>query len=240
MLRLNEVNIKNKLGILLLLFAASVLCLMLGSYIRAYTNREIYRFLYWNMFLAWMPAGFALLLDWIYVYIQKNRVLRLLLFIAAGTLWLLFYPNSAYLITDQLHPFVMFQREYGEPFWQGIEFWYHMLLFFSAAVIGLLLGVYSLLSVQELVRRSFGRAQSWIFAVVILGLTSMGIYLGRFIRWNSWDVIGSPQQMVQQVLMMFTDTEELRRMIPFTGMIMIILLFSYFIIIGFSRMRQQE
>ncbi|WP_185897394.1 DUF1361 domain-containing protein [Paenibacillus zeisoli] len=238
--RLNEVNIKTKISVLLLLFAASVLCLMLGSYLRAYTNRDIYRFLYWNMFLAWMPAGFAMLMDWIYVYIQKNRGLRVILFIGAGILWLLFYPNSAYLITDQLHPFVKFQSEYGMRFWQGIEFWYHLLLFFSAAVIGLLLGVYSMLSVQELVRRSFGRAKSWIFAVVTLALTSLGIYLGRFIRWNSWDAIRSPQQIVHEVLTMLTDVQELRRMIPFTGIIMMILLFSYLIIVGFSMMRQQK
>lgn len=236
--RLNEVNIKNKLSMLLLLFAASVLCLMLGSYLRAYTNRDIYMFLYWNMFLAWMPAGLALLLDWIYVYIQGNRVLRVILFIVAGMLWLLFYPNSAYLITDQLHPFAKFQMEHGARFWHEIEFWYHVLLFFSAAVIGLLLGVYSLFSVQELVRKSFGRARSWIFAVVTLALTSLGIYLGRFIRWNSWDAIRNPKQIVHQVLSMFTDTEELRRMIPFTGMIMMILLFSYLIIYGFTKIRQ--
>ncbi|MNH90166.1 hypothetical protein D3C73_427000 [compost metagenome] len=195
-------------------------------------------FLYWNMFLAWMPAGFALLLDWIYVYIHRNRVLRIILFITAGTLWLLFYPNSAYLITDQLHPFAKFQMESGIRFWYGIEFWYHMLLFFSAAVIGLLLGVYSLFSVQELVRKSFGWARSWIFVVVTLALTSLGIYLGRFIRWNSWDAIRSPKQIVHQVLSMFRDMEELRRMIPFTGMIMMILLFSYLIIYGFTKMRQ--
>ncbi|WP_433943571.1 DUF1361 domain-containing protein [Paenibacillus sp. SN-8-1] len=231
-------NIKTKISVLLLLFAASVLCLMLGNYLRAYTDRDIYMLLYWNMFLAWMPAGFALLLDWIYVYIQGNRVLRIILFITVGTLWLLFYPNSAYLITDQLHPFAKFNMDNGVRFWHGIEFWYHMLLFFSAAVIGLLLGIYSLLSVQELVRKALGRAKSWTFAIVTLALTSLGIYLGRFIRWNSWDAIRNPKQIVHQVLSMFTDMEELRRMIPFTGMFMMILLFSYLIVYGFTKMRQ--
>ncbi|USB32190.1 DUF1361 domain-containing protein [Paenibacillus sp. YPG26] len=236
--RLNEVNITNKLGMLLLLFAASVLCLMLGSYLRTHTGRDIYTFLYWNMFLAWIPAGLALLLDWIYVYIQRKSVTRIILFVVIGTQWLLFYPNSAYLITDQLHPFAKFQMENGVRSWHGIEFWYHILLFFSVAVIGVLLGIYSLFSVQELVRRSLGRTKSWIFAVVTLALTSFGIYLGRFIRWNSWDAINSPWQVMEQVVSMFADAEELGRMIPFTGMIMTILLFSYLIVYGFSKMRQ--
>lgn len=236
---LKEVNIRSKLIMLILLFIASVLCLALGAYIRDYTGRRIYMFLGWNMFLAWMPAGFALCLDYVYVRLRDPRVLRIMCFGGIGVLWLLFYPNAAYLITDQLHPFARFQIESRVKFWFEIEFWYHLLLFTSVAVIGLLLGIYSLYSVHELVRKSLGRIKGWMFAVLVLLLSSFGIYLGRFIRWNSWDAIQNPRHLASNMLLMFTDMDELRRMIPFTGIIFMITLMSYLIIYGFTTMRSQ-
>ncbi|WP_068619551.1 DUF1361 domain-containing protein [Paenibacillus tuaregi] len=233
---LQEVNIRQKLIILCVLFAATVFSLLLAAYLREYTGTSMYMFLYWNLFLAWLPAGFALALDWIYIRITSHT-LRWVLLGLTGITWLLFYPNSAYLITDQLHPFARFQMQGGIRFWYGTEFWYHLLLFFSVAVTGLLLGVYSLFSVHRLVRKSLGRLVGWGFAVLVLLLSSFGIYIGRFNRWNSWDAVRNPGSMISDLVSMFSDVEEMRRLVPFTGIIFMMTALSYAAIYGFSKIR---
>jgi uncharacterized membrane protein len=98
------------------------------------------------------------------------------------SLWLLFLPNAPYILTDILH----LTRASHAPAW------YDLALLLSCAGTGLLLGYLSLIDVQGIVARNFGRACSWIFAFVSLVLSGFAIYLGRFLRWNSWDVLISP------------------------------------------------
>ncbi|WP_209862186.1 DUF1361 domain-containing protein [Paenibacillus shirakamiensis] len=222
-----------KLMMAMLLFIASMFCLGLGHHIRYTSGRQIYMFLNWNLFLAWLPILFAFLLEWIMVA-KIEKELRIILLTATSILWLLFYPNAAYLLTDLLHPFAKYHLDNTYRFWMDIAFWYHLLLFFSVAIVGLFIGIFSLFLVQELVRRVYGYGRSWIFAMLVLGLSSFGIYLGRFIRWNSWDAIMHPKSILKQVLTMFTDIEELRRMVPFTGILFLILMISYSFIYGFS------
>lgn len=217
---------------------ATIACLALAEYLREYTKREIYLYLNWDIFLAWVPVGFVLLMSIVYVYVNKNRTWRRILLLLIGFAWLFFYPNSAYLITDMLHPFVHYKPGPGERFTHDLEFWYHLILFFSAALIGLFLSIYSLYVVQELVRKSFGRITGWMFAVIILMLSSLGIYIGRFVRWNSWDVLLKPYKIFQDTLLMLTDPEQLQHVLPFAGMIFAVTLISYCVVYCFSYMRK--
>ncbi len=106
-----------------------------------------------------------------------------------GALWLLFLPNSPYLVTDLVH----LERAVGAPLW------YDALIYATFAVTGLLLGYASLALVQLAVTRSAGRAAGWAVSLSCLGLSAFGVYLGRVERWNSWNVIESPRALARRV-----------------------------------------
>jgi uncharacterized membrane protein len=77
-----------------------------------------------------------------------------------------------------------------------VPVWYDVLLLIWFAWTGLLLGVVSLFLMQEIVRREFGRWAGWGFVALVAGLTSAGIYMGRFLRWNSWDILQRPAEII--------------------------------------------
>jgi len=235
MLKLNEY--RSRLVILLLLLISTAFCLGLGAYIRHYTGRQIYRYLNWDMFLAWVPVGVALILDWIALGKERLHTGHYLLLLPAGMVWLFFYPNSGYLITDIVHPFLHYKPAADGSFFYEIEFWHHLFLFFSAGVIGLLLGFYSLFSVQELIRRQFGRAVGWFFAITVLLLSSYGIYIGRFIRWNSWDVFTRPGVLLTDLVSMLTDKERVIHIIAYSKVIFLCLFLSYCLMVAFTTLK---
>jgi uncharacterized membrane protein len=97
-------------------------------------------------------------------------------------LWLLFFPNAPYLVTD----FVHLRSRPPVPVWYDVG----MLTAFAWA--GLLLAVTSLSAMHSRVERAVGRPLGWLFVAVVSGLSGFGIYLGRFLRKNSWDVLLDP------------------------------------------------
>jgi uncharacterized membrane protein len=154
---------------------ATVVCFAMIAGRIFYTETIIYAFLVWNLFLAWIPflISFAL-------YQTRNR--RPLVVLLAGAVWLAFFPNAPYIVTDLIH----LQSPRNAPIW------FDAILLASFAWTGLFLGLVSLRMMQSLVRRRFGTITGWCFAAVILCLSSFGVYLGRFQRWNSWDIVTNP------------------------------------------------
>ena len=146
------------------------------------TGDGYYRFLLANLFLACIPLFLSTALR-IASHWRLPWPVQLPLF----SLWLLFLPNAPYILTDILH----LTRASRAPAW------YDLALLLSCAGTGLLLGYLSLIDVQGIVARNFGRGFSWIFAFVSLVLSGFAIYLGRFLRWNSWDVLISPSLLFQ-------------------------------------------
>jgi uncharacterized membrane protein len=167
--------------LLLLLFAASVLGTGLVVVRFLASGRFNYFNLIWNLFLAWVPVGFSML-AW------KLKSSRAAMFFC-GFFWLLFFPNSPYLVTDLVH-----LRE--RP---PVPFWFDLVLLQSFVLLGLALGFVSLHKMQSLVANLCGSRVGWIFVVVVLGLTGFGIYLGRVQRWNSWDLIVSPLALLTDI-----------------------------------------
>jgi uncharacterized membrane protein len=137
----------------------------------------LYGFLLWNLFLAWIPwlAARAFRASSL---CRASRLLRLGWF----TLWLLFLPNAPYILTDLLH---LAPRP-------SVPLWYDLALLSSCAGTGLLLGYVSLFETQDAVEEQLGRTAGWIVAAGSLFLSGFGIYLGRFLRWNSWDPFTDP------------------------------------------------
>jgi uncharacterized membrane protein len=156
---------------------------MVGARV-AYTGNSHYESLVWNLFLAWIPFVFAL-----YVYDGYRRRRAGLSLWAGGLLWLVFFPNAPYIVTD-----FKWLRS-----WTGAPIWYDVILLSAAAWCGLLLGFMSLYLMQAVVRRALGTVNAWLFALGALGLSSFGVYLGRFERWNSWDVFTRPRVLAAEL-----------------------------------------
>ena len=136
-------------------------------------------YLIWNLFLAWIPytiSGF---------FIKKDMpVGRFVIFFI---FWLIFFPNAPYLVTDVLHIAGRFS-----PF-----LWYDSLLFFFFGWIGLFLGMLSLLDIHQYLKTHLSYIISEIIIFAICIISSFGIYLGRFERWNSWDIFINPFHLIK-------------------------------------------
>lgn len=147
-------------------------------------------FLVWNLFLAWVPYWLSLGLR----TIKNGRGRRIKTILILG-LWLLFFPNAPYILTDLLH-----FRAFGD-----LPKWYDLMLLLSFAFTGLMLGWISLMEVQRFLRSRYPAFLTHIFSSMALILCSYGIYLGRFQRWNSWDVFTRPGALIQDMFSVLAE-----------------------------------
>jgi uncharacterized membrane protein len=157
--------------------------MLAGRVLRAQQGSDI--FLVWNLFLAWVPYGWSL---WA-ASIQRRYPRDWWRLLLPGALWLLFFPNAPYIITDFVH-----LRE--RP---PVPLWYDIGLLAAFAWSGCFLAVVSLHTIQRLVRQLCGAVVSWLFVGASVGLSGLGVYLGRFERWNSWDLLFAPHDVLAAV-----------------------------------------
>lgn len=129
--------------------------------------------------LAWIPLFFAA------VFAMVRRRVWLIPLVLA---WLVFLPNAPYLVTDLVH------------LAEGVELWRHVLQFGVAAWTGIILGVVSLHLVHDRLEREFGAVIGWIAVVLSIGLCALGVVIGRFQRWNSWDLVTRPDAVATTTL----------------------------------------
>lgn len=148
------------------------------------TGEWRYENLVWNLFLAWLPFAFALV-----AYDRDRRNGRLLSVLLPAALWLAFLPNAPYLVTDY-----MLLREI-----EGMPVWFDVVMLTSFAWTGLVLGFVSIYLIQSIARRRAGAIACWAVALGSLGLSGLGIYLGRVLRWNSWDLAVQPTAVLADV-----------------------------------------
>jgi uncharacterized membrane protein len=142
-----------------------------------------------------------------------------------GAMWLAFFPNAPYIVTDFLH-------FYERP---PVPSWYDIGLLASFAWTGLFLAIASLRTMQELVNAYAGRIVSWIFASVALALGGLGLYLGRFSRWNSWDLLLQPKEIIAELAYLFANPFINLRFFGFTFMFTAFLLVCYLMFISVHR-----
>jgi uncharacterized membrane protein len=177
---------KFRLTVFGILSGASVLCMALFRIRIMLSDTTEYAFLIWNLFLAWIPLGMAYMVS----FAKKRRYVLITVPFAAA-LWLLFFPNAPYILTDLQH--------LGRPH-AGMPIWFDMLLINWFAWTGLLLGVFSLFMMHDIVRRILGRITGWVFVITVSALGGLGIYMGRFLRWNSWDLLFRPLELLQELI----------------------------------------
>ncbi len=168
------------------LVLASLLACVLYYGRTVVAHRSTFSFLMWNLFLAWIPYLCGLFIT----LVHKRRPGAWWLLVLPGVLWLIFLPNAPYIVTDLWH----LDNRPPTPIWYDIG----MLATFAWA--GCFLGIVSLSQMQHVVRAYYGRLVSWLFVLGTLGLTGLGIYLGRFLKLNSWDIILHPSSTLSDIV----------------------------------------
>lgn len=190
-----------------------------------YSGNSFYQSLVWNLFLAWIPFVVALR-----VYDAHRRGASRFPLWLGGVVWLVFFPNAPYIITD----FKWLNT------WTGAPIWFDVVLVSAAAWCGLLLGFMSLYLMQAVVRRAVGTVNAWLFVLAVLVLSSFGIYLGRFLRWNSWDVVTRPDVLAAELWPQLVNPLEYPKTIAVTGLFTAFLAATYLVFYSLAGQSIQE
>jgi uncharacterized membrane protein len=170
----------------------------------------------WNLLLAWIPLGLAVI-----VYRGATSGLSSPVMTGLGALWLVFLPNAPYLVTDLRYADLQYLSKYTAPVL------YETVLLTAAACTGLLLGLTSLFLMHVVARRLVGVVNGWAFVVGALALSAFGTYLGRAYRWNSWDVFTRPASLAGHLMNGLLDPLDHPRLIALTALFTSLLLVSY-------------
>jgi uncharacterized membrane protein len=201
----------------ILLATGLALSLYLARVIRS-GSIVVYANLVWNLILAWVPYAFSILAASLHRLAPRWWWL---LIIPAG-IWLLFFPNAPYIVTDFLH---LTPR-------QGVSLWYDILLLATFSFTGVFLTIASLRTMQALVKYYLGAIVSWLFVAFSLSLGGLGIYLGRFERWNSWDLLLHPRSVLADVAKRLVNPFDNLRFFGFTILFTAFLLVCYLMFVS--------
>jgi uncharacterized membrane protein len=172
-----------------------------------------FMFLFWNLVLAWVPYIAALRFG--HLARKKAPWLRLLL---VFSLWFAFFPNAPYIVTDLVH------LRPRPP----IPFWLDLMLLFSCAFTGLMLGLLSLYEVHQVARKWLSERMIWAVTLPIIALCGFGVWLGRVQRWNSWDIVTNPMAIFKDI------AHTLAHKAQFLVALQITVLLSVFLLLGYS------
>ena len=174
----------NKTGFDKTLILSCLFSLLLLSARIIYTGEIMFAFLVWNLFLAYLPYKISSTLmrrpDWM----GKDWKFFFLFIV-----WLLLVPNTFYIITD------LFHLHKGEV----IPVWFELALIISFAWNGILFGVSSIRQIGIIVQLKWNVKNEWLYIYPVMLLNALGIYIGRYLRFNSWDVITAPSDLASEV-----------------------------------------
>ena len=148
------------------------------------THTIEYIFLPWNLFLAFIPYAIT---RWMSARpdLFEHRLKR----VALLAIWMLFIPNAFYIITDLFH----LRNVHSAPRW------FDLLLVFSFAWNGILFGVISLRRVELIIGLDRGPLYSLGLIFAVMWLNALGIYIGRYLRFNSWDIVTDPFNLMIEI-----------------------------------------
>jgi uncharacterized membrane protein len=138
------------------------------------SGRLSYAFLAWNLFLAYVPYFISQWLDR-HQQILRNRIKLVSLIFT----WILFMPNSFYILTDLFH-----LENMGND-----HSWFDLTLILSFAWSGVIFGILSIRKMEMLLKKAKGNLVSGFIICTVMWLNAFGVYIGRFLHFNSWDII---------------------------------------------------
>lgn len=175
-----------------ILFILTAFCLALLLVRAKLTHSIFFFFLIWNLFLAYTPLAFTSVL-------KSKKIIqdKWYYFYPSIFCWLLLLPNAPYIITD----FVHFRKETTVPFW------FDILLIASFSTTGMLFGLTSMKDVFKMFIKRFSISMAWIIMAIVSFLCGFGMYVGRFLRYNSWDILQKPYTLFIDILCSLTSAE---------------------------------
>lgn len=213
------------IAVFILLNLACAICIGLVAARVAYSDSGRHISLIWNLFLAWIPF----MLSYLAHAVSWRRATLYLIIPLIAFLWLIFFPNAPYMLTDLQD---LARRSSGAPLW------YDVIIVVWSSWTGMMLGVISLYLMQDIIMRTFGRTAGWLFVFVISGLSSFGIYIGRFVRLNSWDILQNPTETAQEILGVVVDPS--MRLAAFTLGYSTFFIFVFLLLYAFGHMLQEQ
>lgn len=180
---IRELKSNHRFEITFVLILMTLFCFSLSLFRYYITETKVFLFLNWNLFLAWIPFFISSCL----IIFKIRSKWSLMMAIAV---WIVFFPNSPYILTDLFH---LKSRN-------SIPIWYDLVVILSYAWTGLFCGFVSLLDIEKLLSDYYKKSAINIITISFLFITSFGVYLGRFLRWNSWDVLSNPFGLFNDIL----------------------------------------
>lgn len=175
-----------------LLFALAAFCIALLLVRAKITQSIFFFFLIWNLFLAYTPLGLTTIMR------QQTRLIkRSYIFYPCLLCWLMLLPNAPYIITDFIH----LKKETDVPVW------FDVLLIASFSICGMLFGLASMKDIFGIFSRRTSQNIAWIAMGGFSVLCGFGMYVGRFLRYNSWDILQKPYTLTVDIFCSLTNAE---------------------------------
>ena len=209
---ISQLKKHNRLSITTLLFFMSIFCFVFSLTRYFLTGTKMYLFLNWNLFLAFIPWSLGS------VILMKGYEKKKTIFICFMLCWLLFFPNAPYILTDFFH---LKQRP-------NVPLWFDWALILSFAWTGLVYGFSSLADIELILTEKFTKRHVTCLIIAFLFLSGFGVYLGRFLRWNSWDILNNPLSVGTDILNRITHPFLHTRTWLITSVIGVLLNMMYF------------
>lgn len=143
------------------------------------TDSSLYLFLVWNMFLAVIPFTIT-------TYLVSLPKLNKFVLVFWFFVWLLFLPNAPYIVTDLLHLRISTTH----------LLWLDILVIGSFALSGLILFYLSIIDMKTILQAFISIKKTNYLVTLIIFLSGLGVYLGRFLRYNSWEILSNPKYLL--------------------------------------------
>lgn len=172
-------------------------CMLIPARI-IYTGRLTFIFLVWNLILAYVPYFITQMLNRKQEWINNKLVFAAIFF-----LWLAFIPNSFYIITDLFH----LGDHYND---RKMPQWFDLAMILSFAWNGLLLGILSVRQMEKLFTAHIFKIHELLFIYPLMWMNAFGVYIGRYLRYNSWEVLTNPLQLIRDICVVLFHPLEYR------------------------------
>lgn len=182
-----------------------------------YTGGLTFAFLVWNLFLAFLPWLLSYSLTLRPAWIESRWK-----FTALFIVWLLFVPNAFYMLTDLFHLYDSY----------SVPRWYDLLLIFCFAWNALLMGILSVRHMEKIVQAAWSYRFDWFFVYPVMLLNALGIYIGRYLRFNSWDLISNPFRLLADMAHLVLHP------VQYKGAWAMVFCFSFFLSILYMTLRK--
>lgn len=181
----------------------------------------VYTYLPSNLVLAWIPLGLAV---WLSVLL-RTHLWSSWPTLTVTTLWLIFLPNSFYMITDLIHLGQVYAGELVPS----------STVFFAFALTGLLLGYLSVYLVHLRLRERMKAPKAYGLVILTFLLCSLAVYIGRDLRWNSWDALVSPGGLLFDLSYRLLHPQEYHTIFAVAGGFFVLLGGFYFALLRLTR-----